>query len=149
MGLGISVSAYKSIPTMVEKVDGQMDLADKIRAVKIEDVAKLIIEGHFIRDIRGNLRKYTMQSFRCIKCNEIHRRPPLSGRCTKCNGPRLVFTIAEGTVKKYVAATMALSRYEKVPAYLRQNLEILQKRLSSVFEEEKTKQVGLGGFIGT
>ncbi len=144
---GVSVSAYKSIPTMFEKVEGQLDLAKKIRAVKVEDVAQLVIERHFIRDIKGNLRKYTMQSFRCVVCNEIHRRPPLAGRCVNCNNHRLVFTIAEGSVKKYVDATMALSKYENVPEYLQQSLEILQNRLNSVFEEEKTKQIRLQGFL--
>jgi len=147
MNMGVRVSAYKSIPTMAEKLAGQIDLANKIRAVKVEDVAQLVIEKHFIRDIKGNLRKYTMQTFRCIACNEIHRRPPLSGRCVNCDSTRLVFTIAEGTVKKYVEATMALSRYDRVPPYLRQCLALLQSRLNTVFEEEKTKQVGLQSFM--
>lgn len=147
MNMGVRVSAYKSIPTMAEKLEGQIDLANKIRAVQVEDVAQLVIEKHFIRDIKGNLRKFTMQSFRCIACNEIHRRPPLSGRCVNCDSPRIVFTIAEGTVKKYVNSTMSLSKYDRIPAYLRQSLELLQGRLNTVFEEEKTKQIGLGSFM--
>ena len=55
---------------MGEKLSGQMDLATKIRAVDKEKVAELIINGHFIRDTKGNLRKFTMQRFRCVKCNE-------------------------------------------------------------------------------
>ncbi len=147
MNQGVSVSAYKSIPTMAEKVAGQIDLANKIRAVKVEDVAQLIIEGHFIRDIKGNLRKYTMQTFRCVVCNEIHRRPPLSGKCNNCDSTRLVFTIAEGTVKKYVTATMNLSEFDGVSAYLKQSLDVLQQRINTVFEEEKTRQIGLQGFM--
>jgi len=147
MGLGVSVSAYKSIPTMAEKVEGQMDLANKIRAVKAKDVAQLIIEGHFIRDIKGNLRKYTMQTFRCTNCNEIHRRPPLLGNCTNCGNIKLVFTIAEGTIKKYIDATMSLSEYEGVSRYLQQSLDILKTRINTIFEEEKTKQIGLSSFI--
>lgn len=147
MNLGVRVSAYKSIPTMVEKLEGQMDLAQKIRAVQVEDVAQLVIDKHFIRDIKGNLRKYTMQSFRCTNCNEIHRRPPLSGKCVNCGLPKLVFTIAEGTVKKYVKPTFKLLENPNMPPYLLQSLALLKKRINTVFEEEKTKQIGLQSFF--
>ena len=62
----ISCSSYKILPTMREKVEGQMSVATKIRAVNAVDVAKLVIERHFIRDIKGNLRKFSMQIFRCV-----------------------------------------------------------------------------------
>ena len=51
-------SSYKSLPTMHDKVESQMRLCGKIRAIDIRDVSRLIIERHFIRDIRGNLRKF-------------------------------------------------------------------------------------------
>ncbi|RKY02765.1 MAG: DNA polymerase II large subunit, partial [Spirochaetes bacterium] len=70
---GIRCSAYKSLPSMEDKVKGQMDIAAKLRAVDTDDVAKLVIERHFIRDIKGNLRKFSMQQFRCVKCNEKFR----------------------------------------------------------------------------
>ena len=75
LNAGVRVSAYKEKPTMVEKLEGQIDLADKIRAVDLEGVASLVIDKHFIRDIKGNLRKFTGQEFRCISCNEKYRRP--------------------------------------------------------------------------
>src|SRR3989344_6860553 len=58
-------SAYKTLPTIHDKVAEQMDLCSKIRAVDTSDVARLISERHFIRDIRGNLRKFSQQVFRC------------------------------------------------------------------------------------
>jgi hypothetical protein len=67
-------SSYKSLPSMHEKVASQMDLSNKIRAVDIEDVARLVIERHFIRDTRGNLRKFSQQGFRCSSCNSKFRR---------------------------------------------------------------------------
>src|SRR3989344_6131273 len=66
---GVRNSSYKSIPTMKEKVEKEMDLVSKLRAVDATDVARLIIDRHFIRDIRGNLRKFSQQEFRCVTCN--------------------------------------------------------------------------------
>ncbi len=146
MNLGVRNSAYKSIPTMVEKLEGQIDLAKRIRAVHLEKVAQLVIEGHFIRDIKGNLRKFTIQSFRCTHCNTIFRRPPISGRCS-CKKGNIVFTIAEGTVKKYLEATIKLGNFEGVSPYIKQTLLVLQHRVESVFGKEKTKQISLGGFV--
>ena len=40
---------------MVEKMEVQMELANKIRAVDPAGVAGLVIEGHFIRDIKISL----------------------------------------------------------------------------------------------
>lgn len=132
-------SSYKSLPSMREKVEGQMGLSDKIRAVDIEDVARLVIERHFIRDIKGNLRKFSMQSFRCVGCNEIFRRPPLIGKCTKCGG-RIIYTISEGSILKYLQPALDLARVYKVQPYLLEDLELTEMYIHSIFGKEKEKQ---------
>jgi DNA polymerase II large subunit len=139
---GVLISAYKTLPTMKDKVLGQMEVARKIRAVEEVDVATLVIERHFLRDIKGCLRKFSQQSFRCVKCNEIYRRPPMTGRC-KCTG-KLVFTIAEGSVKKYMKPSIDLSSKYDLPKYLQQTLLLLNDRIDSVFGKEPEKQEGLG-----
>lgn len=146
INMGVRNSAYKSIPTMLEKMEGQLELASKIRAVDLDKVAQLIIEGHFVRDIKGNLRKFTKQSFRCTGCNEVYRRIPLSGTCTNCKKGHIVFTIAEGTIKKYLEPTLKLIEYEGISPFIKQSIELLNKRVESIFGRDKTKQVGLGDF---
>ncbi len=138
-------SAYKTLPSMAEKLDGQMKIAAKVNAVDTGDVARLVIEKHFLKDTKGNLRKFTMQEFRCVACNEKFRRPPLKGRCTKCNG-KIIFTIAEGSVIKYFKATQELSENYDVSDYLKQTIMLLQKRIEGVFGREKEKQTGLGSW---
>lgn len=138
----VTCSAYKSIPSMAEKVRGQMLIAEQLRAVDESDVARLIIERHFMRDIKGNLRKFGMQEFRCVECNSKHRRPPLVGVCTDCGG-RLLFTIAEGSIVKYLAPSLELAEKYSLPAYLKQVLDITQKRIESVFGKDEEKQEGL------
>jgi len=140
---GVRCSAYKSIPTMKEKVEGQIELAEKIRAVNRTDVARLVIESHFLRDIKGNLRKFSTQQFRCVDCNEKFRRPPLKGKCTKCDGS-IIFTVSEGSVVKYLEPSIQLAERCDLPAYLKQNLELTKERIESVFGREKEKQEGLG-----
>lgn len=141
----VTVSSYKSLPTMMEKMEVQMELANKIRAVDPAKVAALIINGHFMRDIKGNLRKFSQQKVRCVKCNEKYQRPPLSGVCNKCGG-KIIFTISEGTLKKYLEPSLELATKENVPNYLKQSLEIVKDRIDTLFGKEKTKQVGLSAF---
>lgn len=138
---GVRCSAYKSIPSMMEKVQGQMEIAETVRAVNENDVARLVIERHFIRDIKGNLRKFSMQQFRCVDCNEKFRRPPLSGKC-KCGG-RIIFTIAEGSIVKYLEPSLQLANKYALPPYLKQSLELTKMRIESVFGRDKEKQEGL------
>lgn len=139
---GINCSAYKTLPSMEEKLQGQMEIAKIIRAVDEHDVAKLVIEKHFLKDIKGNLRKFSMQKFRCSKCNEKFRRPPLVGKCTKCGG-RIIFTIAEGSVIKYMQPSLDLAKNYNISPYLRQTLILLKNRIETFFGKEDEKQEGL------
>ena len=123
-----------------------MELVEKIRAVDTSDVARLIIDRHFIRDMRGNLRKFSMQGFRCVACNEIMRRPPLSGVCISCGG-KLIFTIHEGGIKKYLEPALDLSKKYNLSPYLRQNLELIKRYIDSIFGKELEKQAGLSDFL--
>jgi len=141
-------SAYKTLPTMADKLIGQMELARKIRAVDMDDVAKLVIQKHFLKDIKGNLRKFSMQTFRCVKCNTKYRRPPLSGNCTACPNGKLIFTISEGSVVKYLGHSLRLSEEYDFSPYLKQTIQILQMDVNNVFGKEKEKQAGLGDFMG-
>jgi DNA polymerase II large subunit len=139
---GVLCSAYKTLPSMSEKLDGQMSIAKKIRAVDASDVARLTIEKHFMKDTKGNLRKFSMQKFRCVSCNEKYRRPPLTGKCTKCGG-KIIFTISEGSIIKYLQPSIDLANNYNVPEYLKQSLEIIKRRVEAVFGKETEKQEGL------
>jgi DNA polymerase II large subunit len=143
INLGPVCSSYKSLPTMQEKVDAQMELCKKIRAVDTSDVARLIIERHFIRDTKGNLRKFSMQGFRCVTCNAKYRRPPLVGKCTKCGG-KIIFTISEGSIIKYMEKSLNLAREYNVSPYLLESLELVEMYIHSVFGKEKEKQETIG-----
>jgi len=143
---GISCSAYKALPSMEEKLKGQMEIAERIRAVDENDVARLVIEKHLLRDTKGNLRKFSMQQFRCVKCNAKYRRPPLAGKCD-CGG-RIIFTVSHGSVIKYLEPTMSLAKKYNVPKYLKQTIDILSLRIDGVFGREREKQEGLGKWFG-
>ncbi|MBI5065122.1 DNA polymerase II large subunit [Candidatus Woesearchaeota archaeon] len=140
-------SAYKTLPTMEEKLRGQMDLAEKIRAVNTSNVARLVIEKHFLKDLKGNLRKFSNQTFRCVDCNAKFRRPPLIGRCLECNG-KIIFTVSEGSITKYLEPTISLAKKYELSPYLVQTVELLQQRIEDVFGKDKEKQTGLGAWFG-
>ncbi len=88
-----------------------------------------------------------MQQFRCVSCNEKFRRPPLKGTCTKCNG-RILFTISEGTVIKYLEPSLGLAEKYQIPPYLVQTLELAKQRIELLFGKEKERQEGLGKWFG-
>jgi DNA polymerase II large subunit len=143
---GIQCSAYKTLPSMVEKLVGQMEIARKVRAVDMDDVAKLVIQKHFLKDIKGNLRKFSMQKFRCVGCNEKYRRPPLCSKCVACGG-KLIFTISEGSVVKYMGHSLLLAEKYDFSPYLKQTLDMLRMQIEGVFGKEKEKQSGLADFF--
>lgn len=138
----VRYSAYKTLPSMKEKLDGQMNIAAKIRAVDKENVAQLVVEKHFIKDTKGNLRKFSTQEFRCVNCNEKYRRPPLVGKCLKCKG-KIIFTVSEGSVTKYLGPTIELAEKYNFSPYLKQSIDLLKRRIESVFGKEKEKQIEL------
>ena len=127
-------------------MEGQLSLAKKIRAVDFEDVVRLVIDRHFIRDIKGNLRGFTTQEFRCVECNTKFRRAPLSGICT-CGG-KLLFTISEGNIRKYLDASLKLAALPGMPYYIQQSMELLKRRIDSIFGKEATKQIELKSWFG-
>jgi DNA polymerase II large subunit len=142
----IVCSNYKILPTMQEKVKHQMEFVEKLRAADTSDTARLIIERHFIKDMRGNLRKFSMQGFRCVACNEIMRRPPLTGVCTKCKG-KIIFTIHEGGIKKYLEPALDLAKKYNLSPYIKQSLELTKRYIESIFGKELDKQTGLNDFL--
>lgn len=137
---GVTCSSYKTLPTMKEKVKNQMELCEKLRSVNHGDVARLIIERHFMKDLKGNLRKFTQQNFRCGKCNEIYRRVPLNGKCKVCNNPKLIFTISYGSIVKYLEPALDLTKNYDVPVYIKQDLELTKKYIESIFGKDTEKQ---------
>jgi len=136
---GIVNSSYKYLPSMKDKVEKQMEVADKLRSLNPADVARLVIDRHFIRDIRGNLRKFSQQEFRCSKCNEKYRRPPLVGKCIKCGG-NVIFTISKGSIVKYLEPALQLAEKYQIPAYIKQSLELTKSYIESIFGRDSEKQ---------
>jgi len=139
-------SAYKTLGTMIEKMEAQLYLARSIRAVDERDVATRVINSHFLPDLIGNLRAFSRQKVRCVKCGAKFRRPPLSGTCPKCRG-RVILTVHEGSVKKYLEVSLRIAEEFGVDDYTKQRLEIIKLDIESLFQNEKSKQMGLADFM--
>jgi DNA polymerase II large subunit len=143
---------YTQLKTMTEKLEAELALAERIRAVDADDVAERVLTTHFIRDLVGNLAAFSKQKFRCTKCNASYRRLPLAGKCTKfrgrgiCNG-NIIPTVHEGSVKKYLEMSREICRKYKVSEYTRQRVEVLDLAITSTFGEEKQQQLGLADFM--
>ena len=139
-------TAYVTLDTIPDKIAIQFELQEKIRAVDQKDAASRLILSHFIPDLYGNLRSYSRQTFRCVGCNNIYRRVPLAGKCTKCGG-NLLLTINKGGIQKYLQISRDIVERYELPDYTRQRLELIEKEINNIFEDEKRKQMGLSDFL--
>jgi DNA polymerase II large subunit len=139
-------SSYTSLGTMLEKLDAELALAAKIRAVDTDNVAERVLTTHFIRDLMGNLSAFSKQKFRCTKCGHSYRRMPLPGKCVRCNG-NIVPTVHEGSVKKYLEVSRNICEKYKVSEYTRQRVEVLDLAIQSTFGNAKDQQKGLADFM--
>lgn len=130
---GVTVSSYKTINTMKEKIERQLNLATIIRAVDQDDVAARVLNSHFLPDIYGNFRKYFTQEFRCTSCNAKYRRVPLSGKCSRCGNTHLNLTIHRGSIIKYLDETLLVSKNYNLPPYLMARIDNLVRMIGDTF----------------
>jgi DNA polymerase II large subunit len=145
INLGNSTSAYKQFKSMIEKLNMQLELGEKIDAVDVRHVALKVLTTHFIRDIAGNLRAFSTQGFRCKSCNKRFRRLPLRGRCRFCGGA-LTLTVYRGGIEKYLAAAQQLIEKYELPLYYAQRIALIKDELTSMFDNKKPKQASLIDF---
>jgi len=145
INMGNRESMYKRLEKMTDKLNSQLMLAEKIEAVDAKKVALKVLTTHFIRDISGNLRAFSTQSFRCKGCNKKFRRIPLKGKCPECGGT-LTLTVYRGGIDKYIEAAEQLIRKYGLPKYYLQRLAMVQEEIDSLFEGKKPKQVSLKDF---
>ncbi len=142
---GPKLCLYKMLPTMKEKVDGQIKLAERIRAVDQKGVVEGVLTSHFLPDMAGNSRAFSRQKVRCTKCNKKYRRIPLSGECV-C-GSNLILSISKGSVVKYLEISKDLSQRYPIDNYLVQRIELIESSINSLFESDKSKQSSLDVFL--
>jgi DNA polymerase II large subunit len=154
INLGAHHGAYNTLHTMVEKLDSQLELAGKIRAVDQKTVALKILNSHFMKDIIGNLRAFTAQTFRCNKCNQKYRRPPLAGKCKRCGGP-IQLTVHKGGIEKYLNTALIMVRKYNLDKYYVDRLLLVKDEIGALFpeelppEDEGSKQFSLTDFMRT
>jgi DNA polymerase II large subunit len=149
-------SAYKTLGSMEDKMNAQLNLGTKLRSVDVADVAARVIGTHFLPDLVGNLKSFSRQEVRCTKCDKKYRRIPLAGKCTnmvqsiqgerKCNN-HLTMTVSEGSVKKYLSITKGIAAKYKVKAYIQQRVLMTEIAINSLFESDKIKKMRLDDYL--
>ncbi len=145
INLGNANSSYKEFKSMIEKLNMQLGLGEKIDAVDVKRVALKVLTTHFLRDIAGNLRAFSTQSFRCKSCNKKFRRLPLKGKCPFCGG-KLTLTVYRGGIEKYLEAAQQLVNKYGLPNYYTQRLDLIKEEIASMFDNKKPKQAKLFDF---
>ena len=171
MDAGPSLSAYKTLESMVDKMNGQLELGRKLRAVDVRNVASSVVRSHFLPDLRGNLVAFTRQKIRCLKCGKSYRRMPLAGKCIETGkgkskgaervgsglgikvdnnrqcGGKLALTVTEGAVRKYIKVTEHVMDTYGLDNYTKQNMEWLAKSVESLFNNDRARQASLFDFL--
>ncbi len=145
---GPLMTAYKTHENMEEKIEAQLHIAKIIKAVDAKKVAEKILSTHFNPDILGNLRKFSTQEFRCVKCNEKFRRPPMSnnGKCPKC-GKKVILTVNSGGIEKYIPRAKKLCKDFNLDHYTVQRMELIEQYVESLTNNPKIKQQKLSDFF--
>lgn len=163
-------SSYKTLETMIDKMNAQLLLGQRLRAVDVRKVASQVVESHFLPDLRGNLVAFTRQKVRCVRCGESYRRWPLAGKCIKdpnanrggggmrsgmsftggeahlCGG-NLALTVSEGAVRKYIRVMQHVIEHYGVDMYTRQRVDWLANSVDSLFKNDRVKVFTLDDFI--
>jgi DNA polymerase II large subunit len=142
---GNADSSYKQFKSMLEKLNMQLDLGQRIDAVDVRYVALKVLTTHFIRDIAGNLRAFSTQGFRCKSCSKRFRRLPLRGKCPFCGG-LLTLTVYRGGIEKYLEAAQRLIDKYALPKYYAQRIALIKDEITSMFDNKKPKQASLVDF---
>ena len=164
---GPALSAYKTLESMIDKMNGQLDLGHRLRGVDVRTVASSVVRSHFLPDLRGNLNAYARQKVRCLKCAHSYRRMPISGKCIQpkkasgaglsrvgvsksegdlCGG-NLALTVSEGAVRKYIEVTKHVMATYGVDLYTKQNVEWLADSVDSLFNNDRARQMSLSDFL--
>ncbi len=128
-------SSYSTLVTLTEKLDRQIEIAEKINAVNPNDVVKSVLRTHLLPDIIGNTKAYTSQRFRCKDCSTKYRRMPIKGVCLQCGG-HLQPSVTRGSVEKYLQLGLRLSAKYDVGEYLRSRFVLASEELATLFKPE-------------
>ena len=145
INLGNANSSYKEFKSMIDKLNMQLTLGEKIDAVDARRVALKVLNTHFMRDIAGNMRAFSTQGFRCKSCNKKFRRLPLKGKCSFCGG-KLSLTVYRGGIEKYLVAAQQLVDKYGLPNYYTQRMDLIKEELTLMFDNKKPKQATLFDF---
>jgi DNA polymerase large subunit len=160
VGNGPEQSEYVTLNEMSEKTSAQLDLGEKLKAVDEDRVAELLLNKHFIPDIKGNLRAFSSQQMRCVNCNEKFRRVPMTNQTIAASGKttaecpvcaedsekgKVILTISEGTIKKYMQPSKDIIDKYEISPYTRQEILIINKEIQSLFGKDN-RQSGLKQF---
>ncbi len=133
---GPKTSKYVQLTTMEGKLRAQARLQSIIEAVDDKDALERVMITHLLPDIIGNARAFSRQKFRCTNCNAKIRRIPLDGKCPKCRQERIILTVNEGGVRKYLGIAKSLVVEFELSSYLKQRLELIEQEINSLFQNE-------------
>ena len=67
----------------------------------------------------------------------------MSRNCPVCRG-KLIFTVHEGGIKKYLEPSLSLANKYNLSVYMKQNLELIKRHIESIFGRETERQEALG-----
>jgi len=71
----------------------------------------------------------------------------LRGKCNSCGEDKLILTIAQGSVRKYLDIAKNLINTYGLNDYLKQRIDLIEKEIDSVFTNDKVQQKSLAEYV--
>ena len=79
-----------------------------------------------------------------VRCQVSEASP--KGVCPKCGRERYIPTVHEGSVRKYLEVSIKVAEEYGVKS-TKQRLQLLKIEIDSLFNNDKSKQMGLADFM--
>ena len=68
------------------------------------------------------------------------------GACLSCGAKTINMTVHRGMVEKYIKTAKKMAERYDLPVYTIQRIELIEKAIESLFNNDKVKQTGLWDF---
>lgn len=123
-----------------EKITMQIKLQNYIETVDNKDIIEKLVIRNLLPDLISDIQSFSRQEFKCSKCNLIHRRIPISNKCSRCANNKLLLTVNKNKIEKKIYQIKNIVNRYRVSNQLLQRIKLLENEHISLFYPEEIQK---------